>query len=84
MTGLRSDCGDDFEKSSENVWNILIDKAETEAYDKIKMVLEGERFRSQRQSSERECRPRQRCQRGRTSSVSDGEKSAVRDSFGEW
>ncbi len=31
----------DFLKVSEDVWNVLIDKVEAEAYDKIKMVPKG-------------------------------------------
>ncbi len=42
VTGLREEFGDMFNKVSGYVWNILIDKAETEAYDKIKMVPEGQ------------------------------------------
>ena len=38
VTGLRGEFGDEFDKVSGDVWNILIDKAEAEAYDKIKMV----------------------------------------------
>ncbi len=41
MTGLREEFGDEFSKVSGDVWNILLDKAEAEAYDKIKMVLTG-------------------------------------------
>ncbi len=38
VTGLRGDYGDELEKVSGDVWNILIDKAEMEAYDNIQMV----------------------------------------------
>ena len=38
VTGLKGEYGDEFDKVSGDVWNILIDKAEMEAYDKIKMV----------------------------------------------
>ena len=33
---------EEFEKVSGDVWNVLIDKAEAEAYDKIKMVPKGQ------------------------------------------
>ena len=42
VTGLRADYGDEFEKASGDVWNILIDKAEMEAYDNIQMVPKGQ------------------------------------------
>ena len=42
VTGLRTEYGEEFERASGDVWNILIDKAEMEAYDKIKMVPKGE------------------------------------------
>ncbi len=42
MTGLTGECGDEFDKVSGYVWNILIDKAEAEAYDKIKLVPKGQ------------------------------------------
>ncbi len=42
MTGLRGECGDKFDKGSGDVWNILIDNAEAEPYDKIKMVPKGQ------------------------------------------
>ena len=38
VTTLRGEYGDEFAKVSWDIWNILIDKAEAEAYDKIKMV----------------------------------------------
>ena len=38
----RRECGDDFVKVSRDAWKILIDKAETEAYDKISMVPKGQ------------------------------------------
>ncbi len=37
-TGLRGEYGAEFDKVSGDIWNILIDKAEAEAYDKVKMV----------------------------------------------
>ncbi len=36
VTGLKGQSGDEFDKVSGDVWNILIDKAEMVAYDKIK------------------------------------------------
>jgi hypothetical protein len=33
---------EEFGKVSGDVWNVLIDKAEAEAYDKIKMVPKGQ------------------------------------------
>ncbi len=36
-TGAEGKYGDEFDRVSGNVWNILIDKAEMEAYGKIKM-----------------------------------------------
>ena len=33
VTRLRGEYGDEFDKVSGDVWNILIDKAEMEAYD---------------------------------------------------
>ena len=42
VTGLRGEYGDEFDKVSGDVWNILIDKAEMEAYGKIKMVPKGQ------------------------------------------
>ena len=42
MTGSKGEYGDEFDKVSGDVWNILIDKAEMEAYDKIKMVPKGQ------------------------------------------
>ncbi len=41
-TGLRGQFGDEFGKVSGDVWNILIDKAEGDAYDKIKLVPKGQ------------------------------------------
>ncbi len=38
VTGLKGEFGDEFDKVSGDVWDILIDKAEAEAYDKIKMA----------------------------------------------
>ena len=38
VTESKGECGEEFDKVSGDVWNILIDKAEMEAYDKIKMV----------------------------------------------
>jgi hypothetical protein len=37
-----ADHGEEFEKTSGDAWNILIDKAEMEANDKIKMVPKGQ------------------------------------------
>ena len=42
VTGMRGEFGDEFDKVSGDIWNILIDKAEAEAYDKIKMVPKGQ------------------------------------------
>ena len=42
VTGLRGEYGDEFDKVPRDVWNILIDKAEAEAYDKIKTVPNGQ------------------------------------------
>ncbi len=42
MTGLREEYGEEYDEASGDVWNILIDKAEAEAYDKSKMVPMGE------------------------------------------
>ena len=42
VTGLKGEYGDEFDKVSGDVWNILIDKAEMEAYGKIKMVPKGQ------------------------------------------
>ncbi len=41
VTTLRDEF-EDFSKVSGDVWNILIDKAEAAAYDKIKMVPKGQ------------------------------------------
>ncbi len=41
-TGPRADYGDEFEKVSGDVWNVLVYKAEMEAYDKIQMVPKGQ------------------------------------------
>ncbi len=41
-TGLSGVYGDEFGKVSGDIWNILIDKAEMEAFDKIKMVPKGQ------------------------------------------
>ncbi len=41
MTGLKVEYGDEFDKVSGDVRNILIDRAEMEAYDKFKMVPKG-------------------------------------------
>ncbi len=41
VTGLRGEYGDEFDKVSGDVWNILIDKAEMEPYDKIKIAPKG-------------------------------------------
>ncbi len=38
VTGPRADYGDEFERASGDVWSTLIDKAEMEACDKIRMV----------------------------------------------
>ncbi len=42
VTGLRGECADELGKVSGDVWNMLIDKAEADAYDKIKMVPTGQ------------------------------------------
>ncbi len=42
MTGLRAEFGDVFYEVSGDVWIILIDKEEAEAYDKIEMVPKGQ------------------------------------------
>ena len=42
VTTLREQYGDVFTKVSGDIWNILIDRAEAEAYDKIKMVPKGQ------------------------------------------
>ena len=36
VTTLKSEYGDEFDKVSGDMWNVLIDKAEAGAYDKIK------------------------------------------------
>ncbi len=41
-TGLRHDFGEELEKASGDVWSTLIGKAEVEAYDKIKIVPQGQ------------------------------------------
>ncbi len=43
VTGLKGECGDVFDLVSGDVWSILIDQVEMEAYDKVKMVpkMEG-------------------------------------------
>ncbi len=43
-TKLRADYGDGLEKVSRGVWNILIEKAEMEAYDEITMVPKEQGF----------------------------------------
>ena len=42
VTTLKGEFGDEFVKVSGDIWNILIDKAEAEACDKIKMVPKGQ------------------------------------------
>jgi hypothetical protein len=42
VTGIRREYGNEFDKVSGDVWNILIGEAEAEAYDKIKMVPKGQ------------------------------------------
>ena len=42
VTRLIGEYGDDFAKVSGDIWNIWIDKAEAEAYDKIKMAPKGQ------------------------------------------
>ncbi len=42
MTGLKGQCGDVLALASGDVWFVLIDKAEMEAYGKIKMLPKGE------------------------------------------
>ena len=39
---LRITYGGEFARISRDVWNILMDKAENEAYDKIKMIPKGQ------------------------------------------
>ncbi len=39
VTGPREEFGDMFNKVVGDAWNLLIDKAEAEAYDKIQFVL---------------------------------------------
>ena len=46
VENLRSHYGEEFRKVSGDVWNILMDKAENEAYDKIKMVHKRRRCHS--------------------------------------
>ncbi len=41
VENLRITYGEEFKRVSGDVWNILLDKAENEAYDKIKMVHRG-------------------------------------------
>ncbi len=41
VENLRSAYGEEFRRASGDVWNILLDKAETEAYEKIKMIPRG-------------------------------------------
>ncbi len=43
VTGLQADYEDELEKVSGGEWNILIDEADMEAYNKIKMVPKGQR-----------------------------------------
>ena len=38
MRILRTDHGDEFERTSGDVWNTLVDKADMERHDKIKIV----------------------------------------------
>ena len=42
VTTLKSEYGDEFDKVSGDMWNALIDKAEAEANDKIKMLPKGQ------------------------------------------
>ncbi len=42
VAGRRGEYGDEFDKVSGDIWNILIDKAEAEAHDKIQMVPKGQ------------------------------------------
>ncbi len=42
VTGRKGEHGDEFENVSGDVWNILVDREEVEAYDKIKMVPKGQ------------------------------------------
>jgi hypothetical protein len=44
VESLRNNCGKEFGRVSGDVWNIQLDEAENEAYDKIKMVLKGKRI----------------------------------------
>ncbi len=41
VAGLRGEFGDEFDKVYGDVWNILIDRADVEAHDKIKMAPKG-------------------------------------------
>ena len=42
MTRICNACAEMFEDASKDVWKVLIDKAEAEAYDKIKTIAQGE------------------------------------------
>ncbi len=42
VTGLKENFGDEFNEAFGDVWNIWIDKAEAQVYDKIKMVPKGQ------------------------------------------
>ncbi len=42
VENLRNNFGEEFGRVSGVVWNILLDKAENEAYDKIKMIPKGQ------------------------------------------
>ncbi len=41
VENFRNNYGEEFGRVSRDVWNILVDKAENEAYDKIKKIPIG-------------------------------------------
>ncbi len=41
MENIKSNYGEEFGRVSRDVWNILLDKAENEAYDNINMIPTG-------------------------------------------
>ncbi len=43
LAGLSGECGDELDKISGDIWNMLIDKAGAEAYDKIKNCTQRSR-----------------------------------------
>ncbi len=42
MSTLRAIYGETLNEASGDIWKVLLDKAEAEAYDKIKMIAQGE------------------------------------------